>query len=289
MSKKFVFPLIIFLFLFSFSVLAQEADIEEDAIVTVEELNIEEPGIISWFKNAADTIQLWMTSDPIKKSEIELRKASRQLVKTRNMVQENFDDVNLQAKIERVNNRYENNIRNINGRIEEFSQNNPEDSKLKSFLNKYSSQQLKHQEILKKLEENVPEDAMIKIQENRQIYLDKFGEVMSKLQDKEEFKESLKNSLESSQSAIRQVQMMEIIEELGDQAILGVKEMVQEMKQENKEFFQNLDAERIQIQERIQSRIHQEETSSGDDSAVQQQSGKNDNSSQDTNKNGKTE
>ena len=289
MSKKFVFPLIIFLFLFSFSVLAQEADIEEDAIVTVEELNIEEPGIISWFKNAADTIQLWMTSDPIKKSEIELRKASRQLVKTRNMVQENFDDVNLQAKLERVNNRYENNIRNINGRIEEFSQNNPEDSKLKSFLNKYSSQQLKHQEILKKLEENVPEDAMIKIQENRQIYLDKFGEVMSKLQDKEEFKESLKNSLESSQSAIRQVQMMEIIEELGDQAILGVKEMVQEMKQENKEFFQNLDAERIQIQERIQSRIHQEETSSGDDSAVQQQSGKNDNSSQDTNKNGKTE
>ena len=289
MSKKFVFPLIIFLFLFSFSVLAQEADIEEDAIVTVEELNIEEPGIISWFKNAADTIQLWMTSDPIKKSEIELRKASRQLVKTRNMVQENFDDVNLQAKIERVNNRYENNIRNINGRIEEFSKNNSEDSKLKSFLNKYSSQQLKHQEILKKLEENVPEDAMIKIQENRQIYLDKFGEVMSKLQDKEEFKESLKNSLESSQSAIRQVQMMEIIEELGGQATLEVRERIQEMKQEYKELFQNLDAERIQIQERIQSRIHQEETSSGDDSAVQQQSGKNDNSSQDTNKNGKTE
>ena len=289
MNKKIIIPLIVFLFLFSFSVLAQEADIEEDAIVTVEELNIEEPGIISWFKNAADTIQLWMTSDPIKKSEIELRKASRQLVKTRNMVQENFDDVNLQAKIERVNNRYENNIRNINGRIEEFSQNNPEDSKLKSFLNKYSSQQLKHQEILKKLEENVPEDAMIKIQENRQIYLDKFGEVMSKLQDKEEFKESLKNSLESSQSAIRQVQMMEIIEELGGQATLEVRERIQEMKQEYKELFQNLDAERIQIQERIQSRIHQEETSSGDDSAVQQQSGKNDNSSQDTNKNGKTE
>ncbi len=257
MSKKFVFPLIIFLFLFSFSVLAQETDIEEDAIVTVEELNIEEPGIISWFKNAADTIQGWMTSDPIKKSEIELRKASRQLVKARNMVQENFDDVDLQAKLERINNRYENNIRNINGRIEEFSQNNSEDSKLKSFLNKYTDQQLKHQEILKKLEENVPEEVMVKIKENRQIYLDKFGEVMSKLQDKEEFKESLKNSLESGQSAIRQVQMMEIIDELGVQANLGVRERIWEMKQEYKELFQNLDAERIQIQERIQSRIHQ--------------------------------
>jgi len=257
MSKKFVFPLIIFLFLFSFSVLAQETDIEEDAIVTVEELNIEEPGIISWFKNAADTIQGWMTSDPIKKLEIELRKASRQLVKARNMVQENFDDVDLQAKLERINNRYENNIRNINGRIEEFSQNNSEDSKLKSFLNKYTDQQLKHQEILKKLEENVPEEVMVKIKENRQIYLDKFGEVMSKLQDKEEFKESLKNSLESGQSAIRQVQMMEIIDELGVQANLGVRERIWEMKQEYKELFQNLDAERIQIQERIQSRIHQ--------------------------------
>ena len=98
---------------------------------------------------------------------------------------------------------------------------------------------------------------MVKIKENRQIYLDKFGEVMSKLQDKEEFKESLKNSLESGQSAIRQVQMMEIIDELGVQANLGVRERIWEMKQEYKELFQNLDAERIQIQERIQSRIHQ--------------------------------
>jgi len=257
MIKKIVLLLVLFLLLFSFSVLAQEVETEEGAIVTVEELGVEEPGIISWFKNTADTIQIWMTSDPIKKSEIELRKASRELVRAREIVQENFDDVDLQAKLERINNRYENMIGNINGRIEEFGKNNPEDSKLKSFLNKYSDQQLKHQEILKRLEENVPEAIMAKIQENRQLHLDKFGEVMSKLQDKEEFKESLKNSLESGQSAIRQVQMMEIIEELGDQATLEIRERVQEMRQEHQELFQNLDAERIQIQQKIQNRKNQ--------------------------------
>jgi len=147
MIKKIVLPLVLFLLLFSFSVLAQEVETEEGTIVTVEELGVEEPGIISWFKNISDTVQIWITRDPIKKSEIELRKASRELVRAREMVQENFDDVDLQAKLERINNRYENMIGNINGRIEEFGQNNPEDSKLKSFLNKYSDQQLKHQEI----------------------------------------------------------------------------------------------------------------------------------------------
>ena len=271
MIKKIVLPLVLFLLLFSFSVLAQEVETEEGTIVTVEELGVEEPGIISWFKNISDTVQIWITRDPIKKSEIELRKASRELVRAREMVQENFDDVDLQAKLERINNRYENMIGNINGRIEEFGQNNPEDSKLKSFLNKYSDQQLKHQEIFKRLEENVPEEVMAKIEENRQLYLDKFGEVMSELQSKEEFKENLKNIMESGQSAIRQVQMMEIIEELGDQAILEVRERVQEMKQEHQELFQNLDAERLQIQQRTETRVQEQSMNSGDDTMTQQQ------------------
>jgi len=61
--------LIVFSFsLFSFSVLAEEVD------VSAEELGVEEPGILSWFKNAFSTVQLWVTRDLVKKSELELKK-----------------------------------------------------------------------------------------------------------------------------------------------------------------------------------------------------------------------
>jgi len=223
--------------MFSFSVFGQEAD------VSVEELDVEEPGIISWFKNAADTVRIWAARDPVKKAELELRKASRQIIRTRKMVREGADDAGLKAKLEMINGKYEELIGQINNRVEQYKEANPEaNDRLNSFLDKYTNHQLKHQEILQKLEEQVPQEVMAKIQENRQAHLEKFSEVMTRLQDKEEFKERLKSVLESGKNAVRKVQLMEVIEELGQQDVLEVRERVREMKQENKKLF-DLDVE----------------------------------------------
>jgi len=233
MYKKILFLSIAFALMFSFSVFADEVD------VNAEELDIGEPGIVSWFKNTVDTVRIWTTRDPVKKAELELKKASRQLVRARKIVQDNPDDIGLQGKLGMINDRYEELIGKINERVEQFKENNPDSDKLKNFLDKYTSHQLKHQEILQKLEEQVPEQVMVKIRENRQAHLEKFGEVMIKLQNKEEFKERLENNLrdgqdKDNQDTVRQINRVRIIEELGNQDILEVRERVQEMKQEHK-------------------------------------------------------
>jgi len=251
MIKKFIFFSFILVFslsLFSLSVLAEETDDVSNEEISVEELDIEEPGVVSWFKNTIDSFQLLITRDPIKKSEIELRKANRQLVKARKIVKDNPDDEKLQDKLNKIDDKYKKSIERINNRVEEFKQDNEDSPKLKSFLDKYTHQQLLHQEILMKLEEKVPERAMEQVRENRQEHLQKFGEVMNKLQDKEEFKEQLKQGIENRGKKIEhRVRQMEIIDELGETAVPEVRERVMEIKQERTEVFQELRSKQQEI------------------------------------------
>jgi len=178
--------------LFSFSVLAEEES-DTPADVSVEELGVEEPGIFSWFQNAFDTIQLWVTRDLVKKSELELKKASRQIIKARELVQNNADDKNLQNKFNKIDEKYQGLIDGINNRIEEFNEENLNSEKFKNFLDKYTDHQFKHLQILEKLENQVPETVMEKIQEKRQEHLEKFNGVMNKIQEKKENKEQETN------------------------------------------------------------------------------------------------
>ena len=251
MFKKIITYSLIILFslaLFSSPILAEETNDISNEEVSVEELDIEEPGIISWFKNTIDSVQLLITRDPIKKSEIELRKANRQLVKARKIVKDNPDDEKLQDKLNKIDDKYKSSIERINNRVEEFKQANQDTPEFNSFLDKYTNQQMLHQEIMKKIQEQVPEAVMAKIQEKRQEHLDNFGEVMNKLQEREEFKERLGSIVNDEQQRIEsRVRQMEIIDELGETAVPEVRERIREMKEEKKEVFQELRSKQQEI------------------------------------------
>jgi len=247
MSKKIILPLIIVsaLALFSFHALAQED-------VTASDLEVSDSGIFSWIQDIVRDIQILVTFDPIKKSERQIKKASRQLIRIREMANADPDDPRLQKRVEKFDAKYESLIDKINTSVEGVKADDPDLPELKSFLDKYTDHQLKHQEILTKLEEQVPEDVMDKIRANREGHLEKFGEVMNRLQEKEEFKEQLKAGLEDMQEAIQnRVKRMEIVEELGEKSGPAVKAMVNEIKQENRELFRTLKAQK---QELIRSR-----------------------------------
>ena len=233
----------IFVFsLFSFSVLAEEVD------VSAEELGVREPGFLSWVKNTFSTVQLWLTRDLVKKSELELKKANRQIVKAREIVQNNADDEKLQNKFNKIDEKYQGFIDGINNRMQKFKEENPDSDKFNSFLDKYTNQQMLHQEIMKKIQEQVPEAVMAKIQEKRQEHLDNFGEVMNKLQEREEFKERLGSIVNDEQQRIEsRVRQMEIIDELGETAVPEVRERIREMKEEKKEVFQELRSKQQEI------------------------------------------
>lgn len=258
MLKKIIlcfFISIISLFLFSLAVLAEEptdnqaggtsVENNEQSEVTAADLEIEEPGVVSWFKNIIQDVKILVSRDPIKKSELQLKKASRQLVQARKLVQENPDDAKLQEKLEKLDTKYQGLIDKINSRIENYKQENPDAPQLKNFLDKYTDQQLKHQEILKKLEEQVPEKALEIIKNNRERHLQKFGEVMNRLQNKEELKERLKNSLENGTENIEhRVNRMEILDELEQMTVGEVKAELRELKEDNQGLFQELKEQR---------------------------------------------
>jgi len=277
MSKK-IFIAVILLALFSLPALAQEVEsaddssagdeliiapdageaIEEETEIAAEDLDVEEPGLFSWFGDIARDIQIFFTFDPIKKSELQLKKASRQLIRARETVREDPDDTKLQERLEKLDGKYQGLVERINARVENFKAENPEALELKNFLDKYTDHQLKHQEILKKLEEQVPEGILGVINDNRERHLEEFGEVMNRLQSEEELKDRLKSGLEDVEESIGQrINRMEIIEELGE-AVPVVKDKINELKQESRELFQELETKRQEIREEIQERAQEE-------------------------------
>lgn len=266
MIKKialYSFLIIFSLSLFSFSVLAEEVD-DSSNDVPVEELGVEEPGFLSWLQNAFDTVQLWVTTDLVKKSEIELRKANRQLIKAREMVQNEADDKNLENKFTKIDEKYQNLINGINARIQEFKDGNPDSDKFNNFLDKYTNQQMLHQEIMKKLEGQVSEEVMAKIQEKRQEHLDNFGEVMNKLQEREEFKERLGSIINDEQQRIEsRVRAMDTIDELEIIAKDQVRAVIMELKQEKKEVFDELKIQKKEMKN------NSEQNNSGNGNGVQ--------------------
>ena len=230
-KKTITYSLIIIfsLSLFSLPVLAEE--ITEEIEVTADELGIEEPGVVSWFKDRIDSIRLFVARDPVKKSEIELRKVNRQLIKIKKLVRDNPDDEEFQSRLEKIDEKYKVAIERINSRVIKFTEH-----------------QLLHQQILKKLEEQVPEKAMEIIKQNRERHLEKFGETMNRLQNKEEFKERLRVGLENQGKTIKQkVKRMEVIEDLENNAGVEIRVRINEMKQERGELFQGLRTKQREI------------------------------------------
>lgn len=245
MKRYLILGLVTAMFFSVSVVLAQET---EEVGVVAADLDVEEPGPFSWLGDIVRDVQIFFTFDPIKKSELQLKKASRQLIRARKTVRENPDDTKLQARLEKLDVKYQGLIEKINARVENFKAENPEGPELKNFLDKYTDHQLLHFQILERLEEKVSEKAMEIIRQNRQRHLERFGEVMNRLQSKEEFKESLKTGLENEEQRIEQrVRRMEIIEELEEVARPEIIERINEMKQESKELFQELKAKGQEI------------------------------------------
>jgi len=254
MIKKIRFALFVgLLFVIPFSTVAQEAEeIEEiqDEEISAEELEVEEPSIRSWFNGFIRDVRILITRDSIKKSELQLKKASAQIIRLRQIAKSDLNNEAVQKRLEKSQEKYGNLIDKINNRVEEFKENNADSPQLKNFLDKYTNHQLKHQEILKRIEENVPEKAMEIIRRNRELHLERFGEVMGKLQDKEEIKQSLKENLDERKEEIKsRIRRMEIIEELGEKATSTIKDQVREIEEERKELFQELKIKREEIEQ----------------------------------------
>jgi len=143
-----------------------------------------------FLKNVSRNIRLAFTFSPVKKAELRQRFANQQLLEIDKLVERGTSS----EVIERTTQRYENQqekLREIMERIQDSDV-------IESFRKKYLNQQMLHEEVLERIQQRVPEDAVQNIEQAMTRHLERFGEVMSKIENTEQIPVRLRNALENT-------------------------------------------------------------------------------------------
>ena len=200
---------------FALPVFAQEAsDTTAEQEVQTQDLEIKEPRILPdhflyRFKNTWRKIREVFTFNPVAKLELKEKFASTKLIEIRKLAAKKASA----EIIKKATENYNQENKQIRDQVMALEQKAEENPKLNSFLNKFTEQQMLHYRVLERLEKQVPEQAIEKITEQREIHLEHFKDVMLKLENKEKIPERLESVLENMKEVefkeLKDVQMLQ--------------------------------------------------------------------------------
>jgi len=231
--------IISFCLLFAFGiVLAQETENSTEAValdenVTAADLGVQEPTILPdnpfyFFKNLGRTIQSAVTFNSVKKAELREKFANEKLIELKKLSEKTRDPEILKKATENFQQEVQN-VKNAVDKIKEKAEGNNETEK---FLDKFIQQQTLQLRILEKLETQVPTTTMERIREAREQHLEKFGEVMTKLENKENIQQRLEKNLEAVKgSEFKDFKNLEILKELEGKVPEAAKEALQKAQE----------------------------------------------------------
>jgi hypothetical protein len=237
-SKSLLIIIAAFMFSISGALLAQEPTSTSDTTtpdttiaseeIKAEELEVKEPQLLPdspfyFLKNWGRNIQSFFTFNKVKKLELKEKFANEKLIEVKKMAEKKSAPQLLDKAIENYKKEIEK-VKEQAEKIEEKAKDNPQ---LDSFLDKFTKQQALHQEILQKLENQVPPEVFAKIKEAREKHLEKFGQVMQKLEDKEKIGKRLEKNLQEG-TALKNFKELEILKNLEEKLPEEIKEKVKE-------------------------------------------------------------
>ena len=213
MIKKIKFILIIGLAILSLGIgadiMAQEntsANISDDtdAQISAQDLETSDPTLLPdnpfyFLKEWKRGIQSFFTFGQLKKSVMEQKFANEKLLELRKMVEEGKID---QKILDRAVEKYEKTMGKIKKAVDKLKDTAENNEDVNKFLEKFTNQQVLHEKILQKLEGQAPEAVIEKIKRAREQHLERFKEVMTKLQtNQEEIAEKIQNALQNGDTA----------------------------------------------------------------------------------------
>lgn len=240
---KIILLTLTLLFSFGFAALAQESSSEVteavnlDTIVQAEDLEIPEPSLLPdspfyFLKNWARNVQSFFTFNPIAKAKLRLRFSSERLMEAKKLAEQTKDPEKIKKAIEGYQKEMVKNEREavrIRERVEKKTELKEEAGK---FLDKFTQQQILHQKILEKLEDQVPPEALEKITKARERHLEMFGEVMSKLEEKDKIPEMLEKNIQAIKgSNFKDFKNLEILKNLEEKVPEPAKEAIQKAQE----------------------------------------------------------
>lgn len=217
---------------------AEETPAEEavnlDESVQPEDLGISEPRIlpdspIYFLKNWARGIREVLTFNPIKKAELRLKFANEKLMEAKKIVEMKKNP----EIIKKATENYQKEIDKVKGQAEKIREKAKENPQVESFLDKFIHQQTLHQKLLQGLETQVPPQAFEKIKEVRERHLERFQDVMLKLEDrKEKITEKLDKILEEQKgSEFKNFKNLEILKNLEEKVPEEAKEAIRKAEE----------------------------------------------------------
>jgi len=202
---------------------SEEISLDEE--VTAEDLEIKDPNLLPdspfyFFKNWGRSIKYFFTFNSVKKAELKLKYADERIIEIKKLIKEKGDPKKIKEAFEKYQEE-----------LEGIASNDIDDSASK-FFDKFTKHQTLHYRILQKLEDQVPEEVYERIRTTREEHLRKFGEVMNKLENKEQIREKLEKNLEELKgSEFKGFKNLEILKEIEEKAPEQAKEAIRKARE----------------------------------------------------------
>lgn len=211
--------------------------IEEDESVTAQDLEVGEPRILPghplyFFKDIFRKVSEVTTFDPIKKLEKRQRWANERLMELKKLALLKKDPRILEKATQKYQQEIER-IKTVADKIDENRLTERQRQRLKTFLDKLTHQQILHQKILERLEKQVPPQAFEKIKRARERHLERFAEVMNRLEkDPEKLRERLEKNLEGLRgSRFKELRSLEMLRRLEEKMPEERREAIQKARE----------------------------------------------------------
>lgn len=218
-------------------IIAPEEEMEEvvlDETVEAEDLEVEEPRLLPdnpfyFLKSWGRGLRSFFTFNRVRKLELKEKFANEKLIELKKLVEEGKAPGLVKKGIEN----YQEEVEEIKEAADKIKVKAAESEEVDKFLDKFIKHQLLHQTLLQKLENQVPPEAFEKIREARERHLEKFGEVMTKLEERgEKIGERLETALEEQEgSKFKNFKNLEVLIELEEKVPEQIKEAIRKAQE----------------------------------------------------------
>ena len=210
----------------------------EDEVVTEQDLEAEAPGRFHIFKKITRTIQRTITRDPIKKAEYRLEEAHEELLRAKEIAEENPNDESAQGDVRDALDDFERNIEKVEDQAASIREKKADQAG--EFLEKIADFQIKQQKVLDALEEKLPEQSYAKVQEARQRSIEHQAQVMTKVaENQQQIADGFNAAFEKQRgSEFRDFKSMEMLERMSEFIPAEMKATIEQAKQGARQRFE---------------------------------------------------
>jgi len=212
--------------------ITKEVNLDEN--IQPEDLGVGDPRLLPdsplyFLKNWARGIRSLFAFSSITKTELRMRFANEKLMEVKKTIERKKSSEKIKKAI--VN--YQEEIENIRFAADKIKEKVRENPKVEGFLDKFIHQQILHQKLLQRLESQVPKEALEKIKAARESHLEKFKEVMLKLEDrKEKITEKLNTILENQKgSQFKHFKNLEVLLKLEEKVPEEAKDAIRKAQE----------------------------------------------------------